>query len=79
MNRSMDQLCEGYSDEQLELLAGFLHRTSDAGKAATEARAPSEPPRRSGDVGLSGNPVGTRSPRPPSIAPRTATAAKEAE
>ena len=37
MNRSMDQLCAGYSDEQLELLAEFLRRTTDAGKAATDA------------------------------------------
>jgi DNA-binding MarR family transcriptional regulator len=35
MNRSMDELCEGYSDEELELLAGFLRRTTDAGRAAT--------------------------------------------
>ena len=37
MNRSMDELCQGYSDEELELLAGFLRRTTDAGKAATDA------------------------------------------
>jgi DNA-binding MarR family transcriptional regulator len=37
MNRSMDKLCAGYSDEELELLAGFLRRTTDAGKAATDA------------------------------------------
>ena len=37
MNRSMDELCAGYTDEELELLAGFLRRTTDAGKAATEA------------------------------------------
>jgi DNA-binding MarR family transcriptional regulator len=37
MNRSMDELCEDYSDEELELLAGFLRRTTDAGKAATDA------------------------------------------
>ena len=35
MNRSMDDLCEGYSDEELELLAGFLRRTTDAGRVAT--------------------------------------------
>ena len=35
MNRSMDELCEGYSDEELELLAGFLRRTTDAGRVAT--------------------------------------------
>src|SRR6266498_4542348 len=28
MNTSMDQLCAGYSDDQLELLADFLRRTT---------------------------------------------------
>ncbi len=37
MNRAMDELCAGYSDEELELLAGFLRRTTDAGRRATEA------------------------------------------
>jgi DNA-binding MarR family transcriptional regulator len=37
MNHSMDQICAGYSDEELALLAGFLRRTTDAGQAATEA------------------------------------------
>src|SRR5438093_11635069 len=36
MNRSMDELCQAYSDEELELLAGFLRRTTDAGRDATE-------------------------------------------
>ena len=36
MNRSMDEICEGYSESQLELIAGFLRRTADAGLAATE-------------------------------------------
>jgi DNA-binding MarR family transcriptional regulator len=40
MNRSMDQLCEGYSDAELELLAEFLRRTTDAGKAAVDALGP---------------------------------------
>ena len=40
MNRSMDRLCAGYSDAELELLAGFLRRTTDAGKAATDALGP---------------------------------------
>jgi DNA-binding MarR family transcriptional regulator len=40
MNRAMDKLCAGYTDEELELLAGFLRRTTDAGKSATEALAP---------------------------------------
>jgi hypothetical protein len=33
----MDQVCAGYSDEELTLLAGFLRRTTTAGQAATEA------------------------------------------
>jgi hypothetical protein len=40
MNRSLDELCEGYSDDELELLAEFLRRTTDAGKAATDALGP---------------------------------------
>jgi DNA-binding MarR family transcriptional regulator len=37
MNASMDQICAGYTDEELSLLAGFLRRTTTAGQAATEA------------------------------------------
>jgi DNA-binding MarR family transcriptional regulator len=36
MNTSMDQICAGYSDDQLELLASFLRRTTDAGRTATD-------------------------------------------
>jgi len=36
MNRSLDEICAGYSDEQLMLLADFLSRTTTAGRAATE-------------------------------------------
>ncbi len=36
MNTSMDQLCAGYSDDQLELLADFLHHTTNAGRNATD-------------------------------------------
>ena len=36
MNTAMDQVCAGYSDEELTLLAGFLRRTTTAGQAATE-------------------------------------------
>jgi hypothetical protein len=32
----MDQICAGDSDQELELLAGFLRRTTNAGRAATE-------------------------------------------
>jgi DNA-binding MarR family transcriptional regulator len=36
MNASMDQICAGYSEDQLELLAEFLRRTASAGHSATE-------------------------------------------
>jgi DNA-binding MarR family transcriptional regulator len=36
MNTSMDQICAGYSEDQLELLAEFLRRTASAGHNATE-------------------------------------------
>jgi DNA-binding MarR family transcriptional regulator len=39
MNTSMDQICAGYSDDQLELLADFLRRTTDAGQTATDELA----------------------------------------
>jgi DNA-binding MarR family transcriptional regulator len=39
MNTSMDKICAGYSDDQLELLADFLRRTTDAGQAATDELA----------------------------------------
>jgi DNA-binding MarR family transcriptional regulator len=39
MNTSMDELCAGYSDSELTLLADFLRRTTDAGRRATEALA----------------------------------------
>ncbi|SDS50705.1 MarR family transcriptional regulator [Actinopolymorpha singaporensis] len=34
MNASMDQLCAGYSDEELELITDFLRRTAAAGRDA---------------------------------------------
>jgi DNA-binding MarR family transcriptional regulator len=37
MNRSMDELCATYSEDELDLLAGFLRRTTEAGRAATDA------------------------------------------
>jgi DNA-binding MarR family transcriptional regulator len=36
MNTSMDQICAGYADTELELLADFLRRTTNAGRAATD-------------------------------------------
>jgi DNA-binding MarR family transcriptional regulator len=35
MNSSMDEVCAGYDETQLELLAGFLRRTTEAGRNAT--------------------------------------------
>jgi DNA-binding MarR family transcriptional regulator len=35
MNTSMDELCAEYSDSELQLLADFLHRTTQAGEDAT--------------------------------------------
>jgi DNA-binding MarR family transcriptional regulator len=34
MNSEMDQICAGYSDDELELLDGFLRRTAEAGRTA---------------------------------------------
>jgi len=39
MNASMDQICAGYTDTELELLAGFLRRTAAAGRTATDTLA----------------------------------------
>src|SRR5215469_12646378 len=39
MNTAMDQICAEYEDEDLELLAGFLRRTADAGRTAAEKLA----------------------------------------
>ena len=39
MNGAMDRLCAGYSEEQLELVADFLRRTTSAGRHATDELA----------------------------------------
>ena len=39
MNTSMDQICADYTDTELELLADFLRRTTDAGQTATDELA----------------------------------------
>jgi DNA-binding MarR family transcriptional regulator len=39
MNTSMDQICAGYDDTELELLADFLRRTTNAGRDATDELA----------------------------------------
>lgn len=36
MSASMDEVCAGYTEAELELLAGFLRRTTDAGRGATD-------------------------------------------
>lgn len=36
MNKRMDALCLGYSETELELIAGFLRRTTEAGHISTE-------------------------------------------
>ena len=36
MNASMDGICAGYTDAELELVADFLRRTATAGRAATD-------------------------------------------
>ncbi|WP_410587070.1 MarR family transcriptional regulator [Amycolatopsis sp. lyj-23] len=36
MNTAMDELCAGYSEDELELIAGFLRRTTSAGHTATD-------------------------------------------
>jgi DNA-binding MarR family transcriptional regulator len=39
MNASLDRLLADYTDEELDLLAGFLRDTTSAGRAATDALA----------------------------------------
>src|SRR6266496_729963 len=39
MNRAMDQLCATYTDNQLQLIAAFLRRTTNAGQDATDELA----------------------------------------
>jgi DNA-binding MarR family transcriptional regulator len=39
MNARMDQLCEDYTDAELDLIAGFLRRTATAGDTATDELA----------------------------------------
>ena len=36
MNAKMTQICAGYQDDELELIASFLRRTADAGRTAVE-------------------------------------------
>jgi DNA-binding MarR family transcriptional regulator len=39
MNGAMDQICAGYTARDLELIADFLRRTTNAGRAATDELA----------------------------------------
>jgi hypothetical protein len=39
MNSSMDQIIGGYDEAELELLAGFLRRTAESGRAAAQELA----------------------------------------
>jgi hypothetical protein len=39
MNTAMDDICAGYNDTELKLLADFLQRTTEAGKIATDELA----------------------------------------
>ncbi len=39
ISSSMDKLCDEYDDTELELLADFLRRTTDAGRRATDELA----------------------------------------
>jgi DNA-binding MarR family transcriptional regulator len=36
MNAAITQICSGYEDDELELIAGFLRRMADAGRTASE-------------------------------------------
>jgi hypothetical protein len=39
MNASLDEICAGYDEDQLELLADFLRRATHAGRDATQQLA----------------------------------------
>jgi DNA-binding MarR family transcriptional regulator len=39
MNNALDEICAGYGETELELLADFLRRTTDAGRDATDELA----------------------------------------
>ncbi|MGF1425830.1 hypothetical protein [Kitasatospora sp. LaBMicrA B282] len=36
MSTSMDQICDGYSDAELQVIADFLTRSAQAGRAAAD-------------------------------------------
>ena len=39
MNSSMSEICAGYSEAELQVLADFLRRTVEAGRSATDKLA----------------------------------------
>src|SRR5882762_3647422 len=39
MNSSMSEICAGYGDAELEVIADFLRRTAEAGQTATDKLA----------------------------------------
>jgi hypothetical protein len=41
MNTAIDQICAGYDDKDLQLLAGFLRRTAEAAQTAADRLAAS--------------------------------------
>jgi DNA-binding MarR family transcriptional regulator len=43
MNAAVSEICAGYSDAELELIASFLHRTADAGRVAAAELAREQP------------------------------------
>lgn len=43
MNAALEEICAQYSDDELELLAGFLRRTAAAGRTAAEKLADVRP------------------------------------
>jgi DNA-binding MarR family transcriptional regulator len=36
MNGAVDKICAGYSEDELDLIAGFLNRCAEAGHTSTE-------------------------------------------
>ncbi|GAA2584294.1 MarR family transcriptional regulator [Actinomadura fulvescens] len=46
MNASLDRICDGYDQAELDLLAGFLRRTGDAGAEAVSELAGEDASRR---------------------------------
>jgi DNA-binding MarR family transcriptional regulator len=41
MNTALDQICAGYDDKDLQVVADFLHRTADAARTASDRLAAS--------------------------------------